>query len=91
MANKNEAIIDAGIRRIADHGPSFSTGQIASDLKCSQALIFRYYRTKEGLMSACFDRVCHELKLIPKGETLDPTLPVRMHSPFPEVSDLLHG
>ena len=67
MANKKEAIIDAGIRRIADQGPSFSTGQIASDLKCSQALIFRYYRTKEGLMSACFDRVCHELKLILKG------------------------
>lgn len=67
MVNKKEAIVDAAIRRIAEQGNSFSTGQVASDLGCSQSLIFRYYRTKEGLMSACFDRVCHELKLILKG------------------------
>ena len=70
MTNKREAIIDAGIRRIADQGCSFTTGQIASDLECSQALIFRYYRTKEGLMTACFEKVCHELMLVMKGVEL---------------------
>lgn len=47
MANKKEAIVDAAIRRIANHGGFFSTGQIASDLDCSQSLVFRYYPSKE--------------------------------------------
>ena len=64
MVNKRKAIVDATIRRIAEMGSSFSTGQIAFDVGCSQSLIFRYYETKERLMSECFDAVCHELRLI---------------------------
>ena len=67
MTNKKEAIVDAAVHRIAEQGSAFSTGQVASDLGCSQSLVFRYYRSKEVLMSACFDRVCHELKLVLKG------------------------
>lgn len=74
MANKKDAIVETAIRRIAEHGSTFTTEQVASDLGCSQSLIFRYYRTKEELMSACFDRVCHELKLILKGVELAPEL-----------------
>ena len=61
MANRKNAIIEATIRRISTQGDTFSTSQIAEDVGCSQALVFRYYRTKEGLMSACFDSICHEL------------------------------
>ena len=46
MANKKQAIVDAAIRRIAEEGCSFSTGQVASDLQCSQSLIFRYFPSK---------------------------------------------
>ncbi len=67
MVNRKDAIVDAAICRIAEQGNTFSTGQVASDAGCSQSLIFRYYRSKEGLMSECFDRVCHELKLVLKG------------------------
>ena len=67
MTNKKDAIIDAAIRRIADQGCTFTTGKIASDLQCSQSLIFRYYRSKEGLVSACFERICQQLKMILKG------------------------
>lgn len=61
MANKRKAIIEAAITRISEQGDNFSTGQVASDVGCSQSLVFRYFVTKEGLMSACFDQVCHEL------------------------------
>lgn len=61
MANKRDAIIDAAIGRISEEGGGFSTAQIAADAGCSQSLVFRYFDTKEGLMSACFERVCHEL------------------------------
>ena len=64
MVNKKREIVDATIRRIADMGNSFSTAQIAADVGCSQSLVFRYYKTKERLMSECFDAVCHELKLV---------------------------
>lgn len=74
MANKKAAIVDATIRRIAEQGNSFTTGQVASDLSCSQALIFRYYRTKEELLSVCFDRVCHELKVVLRGVSLPKTM-----------------
>ncbi|MBE6527557.1 MAG: TetR/AcrR family transcriptional regulator [Thermoplasmata archaeon] len=64
MPNKKEAILETAVRYIAEQGGSFSTEQIASDLGCSQSLIFRYYHTKDGLMSACFDWICHELRLV---------------------------
>ena len=67
MTNKKDSIVDAAIHRIATQGCTFTTGQIASDVDCSQSLIFRYYPSKESLVSACFDKVCHELKLILKG------------------------
>lgn len=43
MANKRDAIIDATIKRIAEQGGSFSTGQVASDVGCSQSLVFKYF------------------------------------------------
>lgn len=67
MANKKGEIIDTTIRHIAERGDSFSTAQIASEIGCSQSLIFRYYRSKDHLMSECFDRICHELKVIFKS------------------------
>ncbi|MBR1888561.1 MAG: TetR/AcrR family transcriptional regulator [Candidatus Methanomethylophilus sp.] len=62
MANKREAIVDATIRHIAEQGGSFPTSLIAEDVGCSQSLIFRYFGSKELLFSACFDKVCLELK-----------------------------
>ena len=66
MPNKKEAILETAVRYIAEQGGSFSTEQIASDLGCSQSLIFRYYHTKDNLISACFDWICHELRLVLK-------------------------
>ena len=74
MANKKKEIIEAAIVRISEQGDSFSTSQIADDVGCSQSLLFRYYRTKEGLMLACFDEVCHELMSVLKGVEL-PAVP----------------
>ena len=67
MANRKGAIIDAVIDHIAREGDCFSTAQIAADVGCSQSLIFRYFETKEGLIAACFDRVCRDLLRVLKG------------------------
>ena len=67
MTNKKGDIIGAAIHRIAMQGDSFSAAQIAADVGCSQSLLFRYYGTKDGLMSACFDTVCHELMGVLRG------------------------
>ena len=43
MANRKNAIIEATIRRISTQGDTFSTSQIAEDVGCSQALVFRFW------------------------------------------------
>ena len=63
MTNKKSTIIRATIERLIGEGTSFSTEDVAKDVGCSQSLIFRYYGTKEGLISACFDEICREIRI----------------------------
>ena len=74
MTNKKEAILDATIDRIAEQGFSFSTVQITSDVGCSQSLVFRYFPTKEKLISESFNKVCRELELALKQVKLPDVL-----------------
>lgn len=76
MTNKKPIIIRATIERLIKDGRSFSTEDVANDAGCSQSLIFRYYGTKDGLISACFDEICHEIRIelekVPFPERIDP-------------------
>jgi len=62
MGNKRQDIIDAAIRRMACEGESFLTKDVADDVGCCQTLVFRYYDTKKGLISACFGQICGEIR-----------------------------
>lgn len=70
MSNRKNEIIDATIRHIAMHGDSFSMAQVASDVGCSQSLIFKYYPSKEQLLNDCFDFIRLKLKEIFQRTTI---------------------
>lgn len=63
MTNKKIDIINAAIIRFIEDGDSFSTIEISKDVGCSQSLIFRYYGSKDGLIDACFDHICHDIRM----------------------------
>ena len=75
MTTRKPEIIEAAIQRYADEGSAFSTEDVARDVGCSQSLIFKYFGTKKGLISACFDEICHEIRLeldkVPFPERID--------------------
>ena len=75
MTNKKLAIIEATIERLIREGRTFSTEDMAKDVGCSQSLIFRYCRTKDDIVSVCFDEICHEIRIeldkVPFPEKVD--------------------
>lgn len=75
MTNKKLAIIEATIERLIREGRTFSTEDVAKDVGCSQSLIFRYCRTKDDIVSVCFDEICHEIRIeldkVPFPEKVD--------------------
>ncbi len=61
--NKRQDIIDVTIELYHLKGDSASLGDIAEAVGCSKTLILHYFGSRKGLMSSCFDSICHEIRL----------------------------
>ena len=58
MENKREAILEATMEVVAQKGlADFSVRQAAERASVSEALIYKYFETKDGLLFACFESV----------------------------------
>lgn len=58
MAFMKDEIVDATIGLIAEMGlGEFSMKMVTDKIGCSEALMYKEYKTKEGLLQACFDRL----------------------------------
>lgn len=67
---KKDMILDTAMSLMAREGmPDFSLKKIASEIGCSEALIYRYYPSKKDLVRACMNRTT-ELDMVLFGEVI---------------------
>lgn len=65
MTEKKERILQAALKLFAEHGYNgTSTSKIAKTAKVSEALIFRHFHNKEGLLQAVLKQGEEKIKLI---------------------------
>lgn len=61
--NKKDNILRTTMELYHAKGETVSLDDISREVGCSKTLIIHYYRNRQGLFSACFSQICHEVRL----------------------------
>ena len=76
-AQRREAIIDAALPLLRQHGDGVTTKQIADAAGIAEGTIFRVFPDKEALITAAITRVFDPTPTLAEIGRIDPTQPLR--------------
>jgi len=82
-----EAILDAALRTMAEHGPEvLSVSEVAHRARVNRTTAYQHFRTRERLVAAVVDRLSNEVNCVlesemPLGERIDRMLELYVRRP----------
>jgi AcrR family transcriptional regulator len=74
---RREALVDATLRLLREHGRQVTTRQIAEEARVAEGTIFRVFATKEELIDTAIARGFRPGDLVARIQEIDPDLPLR--------------
>ncbi|MBE6525287.1 MAG: TetR/AcrR family transcriptional regulator [Thermoplasmata archaeon] len=61
ITNRKNKIVECAINIMGIHGLNCSMDMVTKEADCSDTLIYKYFKSRNGLIAACHERICEEV------------------------------